>query len=176
MKERNNKNENTYYIGYEEILTDNEILTYAHIIDRFKNDEINFDELKEQFLNHDIIIEPILYDYSTTKMTTAQAEIIEKRLSKQNYIYDDISKFILNSNEFKNIVFCLDYKAIEILANSGMPEYQNIMINILKTQLKYSSYSSSTDKKLNLERRKWKKRISELESQLTNSDKHNKLI
>ena len=105
-------------------------------------------------------------------MTNDEKNTIEKRILEKNYLYNDINYFVLNSAEFKNIIFRIDYKAIEILANYGIPEYQETMISILMTQLKHSY---DKDEVLAAERSKWKRRINELKSQLSKSDSVNKL-
>ena len=163
---------NINYIGYEKALTDNEILLYSQIIVQFKNGEIDFTNLKSIFLNYGITIEAIPNDFSKRMMTITEAVTIKKRISEKNYLYDDINYFVLNSSEFKNIVFRIDYKAIEVLANYGMPEYQETMISILMTQLKHSY---DKDENLAAERSKWKRRIDELKSQLSKKDSFNKL-
>lgn len=100
-------------------------------------------------------------------ITVTEANTISNRISEQNYLYDDINCFILNSSEFKNIVFRIDYKAIEVLANHGVPEYQEAMISILMTQLKHSY---DKDENLVIERSKWRRRINELKSQLSKDE------
>lgn len=162
---------NINYIGYEKALTDNEILMYAQMIVQFKNGEIDFMDLKSMFLNYGITIEAIPNNFSKKTMTVNEANNIKKRILEQNYLYEDINYFILNSTEFKNIVFRIDYKAIEVLANNGIPEYQEIMISILMTQLKYSS---DKDECLAAQRSKWKRRIDELKSQLSKNASFNK--
>ena len=155
------------YIRYEEALTDNEILLYAQIISQFKKGEIDFQTLKNLFLYKGVNVEPVLIDFSKKMMTVSEADVIKKRISEQKYLYSDINHFILNSNDFKNVIFHLDYKAIELLANYGVPEYQKAMISILMTQLKHSY---DKDEKLKVERSKWRRRIAELEEALSNED------
>ena len=159
------------YVRYENALTDNEILVYAQIINQFKKGEIDFQTLKSLFLNNGVIVEPVPTDFSKKKMTISEADIIKKRISEQKYLYSDINYFILNSNEFKNVVFHMDYKAIELLANYGVPEYQETMISILMTQLKHSY---DKDEKLATERSKWRRRIAELKSSLSKEERINK--
>lgn len=161
------------YILYEDVLTDDEILLYGQMIDKFKTGEIDFKTLESMFLSLGITIETTLFDFSKTMMSIEEANIVRERISKQDYLYSDIHYFILNSNRFKNVIFCIDYKAIEVLANAGMPKYQNTLISILKTQLRYSD---DKDKTLVKKRENWKTRIAELESQLANSNKFGKTI
>lgn len=162
---------NINYVRYENALTDEEILLYAQMINKFKNDEIDFKRLQNMFLNQGVMIEPTLIDFSKKLTTLSEADIIRERISKQNYLYSDIHNFVLNSNRFKNVVFYMDYKAIEVLANFGIPEYQNTLISILKTQLRHSY---DKDENVAAERAKWRKKIDELESQLSKSDKFGK--
>lgn len=157
------------YIRYDEALTDNEILLYSQIIIQFENGEIDFQTLKNMFMNYGVTVEPMINDFSKHMMTISEADIIKKRISEQKYLYSDVNYFILNSKEFKDVAFCIDYKAIELLANSGIPEYQETMISILKTQLRHSF---DKDEKLAIERAKWRRRIAELELELS---KHRKL-
>ena len=163
---------NIDYIRYEKALTDNEILLYSQIIDRFKNGEIDFINLKNIFLTYGITIEVVPNDFSKIMMTIVEDDTIKKRISENKYLYGDINYFVLNSSEFKNIAFRIDYKAIEVLANYGIPEYQETMISILMTQLKHSY---DKDDALAAERRKWKRRIDELKLQLSKNDGFNKL-
>ncbi|MBQ6323759.1 MAG: hypothetical protein IJI22_02885 [Bacilli bacterium] len=163
MKER--------YIKYDEALTDNEILLFSQIINQFKDGEIDFPTLRSLFLNNDVMIQPILRDFSKKKMTISEAEVIKKRISEQQYRYSDIDCFILNSSDFKNVLFRMGYKAIELLANSGNSKYQEAMISILMTQLR-NSYDK--DEKLAVQRAKWRRRITELKSELSKKDVINK--
>ena len=160
------------YIGYDKALTDNEILLYSQMVDRFKNGEIDFANLKSMFLDYGIKIEAIPKDYSKKMMTVIEANTIKKRILDEKFLYSDINYFILNSSKFKNVVFRIDYKAIEILANYGIPEYQNMMISILMMQLKHSY---DKDEYLSVERNKWKRRINELKLELSKKDSVNKL-
>ncbi|MBQ4262642.1 MAG: hypothetical protein IJB83_00155 [Bacilli bacterium] len=162
---------NINYVRYEKALTDNEILLYSQIINQFKNRELDFTNLKNMFLNYGITIEAVPFHFSEKMMTVIEADAINKRISEQNYQYGDINYFILNSDEFKNIIFCMDYKAIEVLANYGISEYQETMISILTTQL---NQSYDKDDNLAAERNKWKRRIEELKSQLSKNNSYNK--
>ena len=159
---------NIKYVKYDEALTDNEILLYAQIINQFKKGVIDFQTLKCLFLDNGVNIELDLNDFSKRMMTISEADVIKKRLSEQKYLYSDINYFILNSNEFKNVLFCIDYKAIELLASHGDLEYQETMISILMTQLK-NSYDK--DERLAIERSKWRRRIAELKSSLSKEEK-----
>lgn len=152
------------YIRYDEVLTDEEILMYAKVIDQFKRENIQFIDVKSIFLKQGIELDVKTNDFSLTKMTAEQANIINKRIIEQNYIYNDINYFVLNSANFKNVIFIMDYKAIEVLANSGMREYQQTLIGILKTQLRISY---DKDEILTKKRSQWKRKIDELESQLS---------
>lgn len=162
---------NINYISYDKALTDNEILLYSKIIDKFKNGEIDFTNLKGIFLNYGVMIEAIPNDFSKKINTITEASIIRQRILEKKYHYDDINHFILNSDELKNIVFRIDYKAIEVLANYGVPEYQEAMISILMMQLKHSY---DKDENLVAERRKWRRRIDELKSQMSKNNSFNK--
>lgn len=159
------------YVRYDVALTDNEILLYSQIVNQFKHNEIDFLNLKNIFLSYGIVLDVILCDFSKRKMTISDGEIFEKRISEQKYLYSDINYFVLNSDKFKNVLFTLDSKAIEILANYGISEYQETMISILKTQLRYSF---DKDEKLEVERSKWRRRIVELESELVKNDNNNR--
>lgn len=151
------------YVRYEEALTDNEILSYAQMVDKFSKDEINYHTLKDFFNNNGVNVQPVPNDFSNRMMTIDQADEIKKRIVEEKYLYDDINYFLLDSNDFKNVVFRIDYKAIEVLANSGNPEYQQTLISILMTQL---SHSSDKDEEMVAKRSKWRRQISELEDSL----------
>ena len=155
------------YIGYEEALTDNEILLFSKIILEFKNGGIDLESLKNIFLNKGITVEPIYYDICRRMITVMDANNIKKRILEGKSMYNDIDYFILNSNDFNNVVFRLDYKAIEVLANYGIPEFQNTLISILKWQL---VHSCDKDKEISVRRSRWRRRIQELESLLKKQD------
>lgn len=168
---KNTMKKETNYIGFEKALTDNEILLYSQLIIQFKNKEINFKKLEKIFLNYEITIEAIPNDIKRP-ISITEANTIKKRILEKDYLYDDINYFVLNSSKFKNVVFRIDdYKAIEVLANYGIPEYQEAMIGILMTQLKHSS---NMNENLTIERNRWKRRIEELKSQLSKQDNLNK--
>lgn len=168
------KEEKKKTIRYDVALTDNEILQYSQIVDRFKKGEIDFQTLRDLFLNNGVTIEPVFIDY--TKLPIAsQIEEVKKRILERNYLYNDINYFILNSKEFKNVVFRIDYKAIELLANYGVPEYQKAMISTLVTQLRHS-YTNERNDELEAKRSKWQRRIAELELALSKDDRVNKTL
>ena len=153
-------------IRYSSVLTNNEIFLYAQMVDLFRKDEIDFITLKKMFLNYGITMEPVLENISQRKMPLSEAKSMKERLEKQEYFYSEIRHFILNSEDFKNVYFCIDYDAIEILADHGIPEYQEAMVSILTTRLKNSSDSNE---ELRSRRSMWKRKIKELEVGLEKS-------
>ena len=153
------------YIKYDKALTDNEILTFAQIVDQFKNRDIDYRTLKSMFLNNGVNVDPILRERQM--MTISEAAALDEKKSNDSYEYDDISQFVLNGKGFENVAFCIDSKAIEVLANNGYPEYQSSLISMLSTQLRYS-YDKDEDWKI--ERAKWKRRIVELETELSKTN------
>jgi len=164
------------YIWYSDALTDNEILQYALIINQFKNNEIDFQTLKELFWNKRIkIIPSLVYPSTKKKLTISQLEELKKRFLERKYLYSDINYFILNSNKFKfkNVIFHMDYKVIELLANYGLPEYQEAMISILMNKLKHS-FDKDKDFEIIAQRAKWKRRIAELKLALSKEEVTNK--
>lgn len=160
------------YVSYEDALTDNEILLYSQIVDQFKNGEIDFTILKSLFLNCGVTIEVKIKDFSKSIRRISKANTIKQRVLEENYLYNDIDYFILNSDEFKNVVFRIDYKAIEVLANFGIPEYQKKMISILMTQIRLSG---AKDENSVIKIKKWQRRIQELELELSSKKSINKL-
>lgn len=157
-------------VRYEYALTDNEILTYSQIIDKFKKGEITFQNVTEMFASYDITIEPVLRDFSKQKMTVSDANMMKDRLANKQYLYSDINYFLLNSEKFKNIAFRIDYKAVELLANLGIPEYQTSMVNILMTEMRLSH---PTDPKSLAEQNKKQRRIEELKLELSKTEDMN---
>ena len=141
-------------------------MIYSQILDQFKKGNIDFTELKKEFLNYGITIKPVVEYVHTRKPTPSGSpeKSLEKRISEQNYLYDDIDYFILNSDDFKNVAFRMDFKAVESLANAGFPEYQEMLISMLKALLKHSY---DKDEIITTERAKIMRRISELELQLS---------
>ena len=162
-KEEDNKKPDYDYVRYDYALTDKEILLCAQIIDQFERGEIDFITLKEQFLGYDISLEAVLHDVSGRMMTVVQAEEREKRIAEHNFRPEDIKYYLLNSENFKNVVFLMDRKAIELLAESGSRKYQEALIGILKTQLKYSM---NTTLESTAQRAMWSRRITELEKDM----------
>ena len=150
-------------IDYDEALTNNEILKYSIIVNQFKDGKIDYQTLKEMFLNMGISIEPIHVDVSKMKAPIGVRFSISKRIKEQKYLYDDIKYFILNSNDIKNVIFIIGYKAIELLADYGIPEYQERMISLLKFEL---NHTYDNDAKMKAKRNVIKRRIRELEIQL----------
>ena len=61
--------DNKKYIRYDEALTDNEILLYSQIIIQFENGEIDFQTLKNMFMNYGVTVEPMINDFSKHMMT-----------------------------------------------------------------------------------------------------------
>ncbi len=155
--------QNNINVKYSSVLTDNEIFLYAQIVDLFKQEEIDYSTLKSMFESHGIKVEPILCDLSKRMMTVSEAENTKKRIAKKDYYYDEINYFILSSDYFKNVVFCIDYDAIKILADRGIPYYQEVMISILESRIKNSF---DTNDELKAKRNMWNRRIKELKIEL----------
>lgn len=77
---------NEKHVRYEDALTDNEILLFAQMIDKFKNGDINYKELENMFLSNGVTIKPTLVDFSKTIMSIDKANIIKERISRQDYL------------------------------------------------------------------------------------------
>ena len=155
-------------LRYEDALTDNEIFTYAKLIDQFEKGESDYSALKSDFLLQGVNLEAIPVDISNKMMTVNDAEDYKKRVSEQKYISDDISGYLLNAEDYKNVIFYMDYKAIEVLANHGIPEYQQKLIGILSTQL---THSSDSNDEISAKRAMWKRRIDELKQNIDSNKK-----
>lgn len=152
----------THFTRYENILTDKEILEYALLINNFKHERINFSNLRNIFwAQHKINLQIMPIDISHRKLLPK--EEITRRIN-ENYNYNDIKAYVLSSDEFQNVVFYMDRKAIELLANAGIPEYQKELASILMLELRLTS---DKDQKTAAERRQRQKRIIELEEQLS---------
>ena len=152
-------------VSYEDALTDNEILKYASIIDRFKKNEIDYKTVKNMFLNEGIEILP---NNIFHKKILKEAEAQKERALNEDYLYTDINGFILIHPAFKcNVSFNITYKAIKLLANSGNCEYKDILISILKTQLKHSY---DVNPIVAAKRSKFRRQIIELEKELEEKD------
>lgn len=153
---------NNELINYGDILTDKEILVYARILDAFAKKRINYQSLEKLFAENGVNVRPLLYDNSIY-LTMADYNAAHERFARKEYVYSDIRSFILSNNEFQNIMFGLDYKSVEVLANSGDLEYKECLRIILKTFMKNIDVTSQ--KGLTL-KRKWNTQIKELESEL----------
>lgn len=154
----------THFTRYENILTDKEILEYALLINNFKHERINFSNLKNIFwAQHKITLQILTsFNLSIRKTLLKKEEVI--RYLNDDYNYNDIKAYVLSSDEFQNVVFYMDRKAIELLANAGIPEYQKELASILMLELRLTS---DKDQKTAAERRQRQKRIIELEEQLS---------
>ena len=150
---------NNKVIDYSDILTDKEIITYALILDKFKKGLISYQKMEKLFLRFNIEIEPIKRKYYGAMITIDKTREIEERSNNNNYISSDLEGIILNSIDYKNVVFRIDYYVIELLAKAGLKKYKKILIGILETQLKLT-YNVNQEVANN--RRKWKKQIEEL--------------
>ena len=115
--------ENVMYNDYKNVFNDDEILIYGLILDKFKNNVINFKQLKNLLAEHGITVKPLLIDFSKKAMTIKEAKEIQKRLDDEDYIYNDINAYVFNSDSFENVLFAIDYKVVEVLANHGEPDY-----------------------------------------------------
>ena len=115
--------ENVTYKDYKTVFNDDEILIYGLLLDKFKNQVINYEQLKNLLASHGISVKPLLIDFASKKMTIKEGKEIQKRLDNEDYIYDDINCFIFNSDNFENVIFAIDYKVVDVLANYGEPSY-----------------------------------------------------
>ena len=153
------------YLRYDKVLTDNEIAEYAQLLDKFRNREIGYKELEQLFLEKGITITPNL-DNQIPKMNISEAEAYEKRRANGDYLYHEIHSYVLNSEVLHNVIFCVDYKTVEVMSNRGVPYYLQAMRMILRTQLRHSS---DTSKLLAAERSMWQRRIREIDKELEKS-------
>ena len=152
---------NNFYTRYDEILTDKEIYNYALIVDEFMKGQISYKELKEKFSNEFGIEVNADADYSRAK---GEFNDYCNRVSRENYDYNDIVYFILSGKDFKNVLFRLDYKAIEVLANNNIRYYMEVYKVILETQIRHSY---DKNEKLKVKRNMWKRRVAELQKELS---------
>ena len=156
------------YINYKDVFTDNEIIQYALIIDKFIENKITYKELKEELSIYGITIKPILRDISKKMMTKKQYKDLITRLDKEIYHYEDINCFIFANNICENIIFSFDYYIINLLANNNIPKYQESLIGILKTYIKNFEIKSKRDYLL---KEKWYRQIEELRNKLNTKTK-----
>ena len=159
-------------VNFEIALTDNEIISYAQIVDKFLNTEIDYVGLEDMFSSYGVTVEPALRDFPNIPMTREEADKVKERLMSKKYNYNDIDSFVLSSKDFKNVDFNLSGKAVKLLADYGMPEYQDTMIQILKTQLQHDS--SKVDEVSEARRNKLKRQIAEYELRLQKTENTNK--
>ncbi len=161
--------EDKKYVRYDMALTDNEILQYALIIDQYEKGKIDNQTLRNLFLDKGVTIEPRFHDYSKMLLLSSVGAM-KKRILEGNYVYNDVDCFVLNSEGFKNVVFRMDRKAIEVLADYGIPEYQEALLGILSYQLRLVRWTVPKDEKMLAEWEKWRRRVIELEASLAKSD------
>ena len=120
-------------IDYQEVLTDDEIKIVGKIVDKFENGEINYATLEDEFLKNGITVVPAFRDFTLYKMTSNDYIEFNNRMNKKEYLPGDICYFLLNSEKFKNVVFRMDYKVIELLAEEGNMKYVETYLFTLKT-------------------------------------------
>ena len=134
------------YVRYDEVLSVSEILNYALMIDKFEEGEIDYKKLQALFLdsNHSLKVEP--YDISKVTITKEKWKLVKERYLKGEYLPSDIRHYIIDGN----IIFYMDYKAIEVLANAGVPKYQSIYLSILKWELRNNNqFNDELQEKIN---------------------------
>lgn len=154
---------NNFYTRYDEILTDKEIYNYALIVDEFMKGQITYKELQEKF-SKEYGIEVNADATIRTIMTLEEFNDFCNRKSREDYEYNDISCFILSGKDFRNVLFRLDYKAIEVLANNNVRYYMEVYKAILETQIRHSY---DKNEKLKAKRNMWKRRVAELQKELS---------
>ncbi len=125
---------NTKY--YSDVLTDDQIYEYASLIDEFDSGKINYHELKQRFAAKGITLGVTLYFYGDEGLprTAEEAKALKARIASESYVPRDISKFTLKGIIQQDVIFCIDYKAIEVLAKRGNQKYMQTLNNILGTQ------------------------------------------
>jgi len=159
----NNKGIKTDKISYKQALTHNEIIYFAQLIYSFKAGNFDYYMLGIAFISQGITIEPVLHDTSTQMMTLDEYKDLKKRYEEEDYHYEDIDYFILNSDDYSNVYFNLDQDVIEMLANHGNPKFQEEMIDILNGELRTTWNATEEDRIL---RNKMKRQIKEYQKAL----------
>ena len=154
---------NNFYTRYDETLTDKEIYNYALIVDEFMKGQITYKELQEKF-SEEYGIEVNADATIRTIMTLEEFNDFCDRISREDYEYNDISWFVLSGKDFRNVLFRLDYKAIEVLANNNVRYYMEVYKAILETQIRHS-YDKNEE--LKAKRNMWKRRVVELQKELS---------
>ena len=117
---------NNFYTMYDEILTDKEIYNYALLVDEFMRGQITYKELKKKFSNEYGIEVRADYAFPTGMSIEEHSNYID-RIKSENPSYNDISYFIISGENFKNVQFRIDYKAIEVLANNNVRYLRRIL-------------------------------------------------
>ncbi len=133
------------YERYDKVLNISEIIEYALMIDKFEEGSIDFKRLQALFLNNNVSLTVEPYKISETVNKEKRKEIKERYING-NYLPSDILNYIINGH----IIFNIDYKVIELLANAGVVKYQTLFLSILKSQLRDSNiYSNILEEKIN---------------------------
>ena len=165
---------NQEYVCYEDVLTDKEIVLCAQLIDDFTEKKINYKELEQKFLSMGITIQPLLrqrprilwFSGIPSKEIEDNFKIADERIAKKEYLACDIDNYVLNSEKFKNVLFNIDDKAVELLANAGNLKYKCYLIDELKERLKRSDDSTP---EMVVNRRNWLRQIEALELDVANA-------
>lgn len=141
------------YISFVDVLNDDEILSFGLILDKFHKNEIDYQELKSLFTTYGIKATLMLKGETEAKDVTTHANP------------SDVQSIILNGGRLKNVEFYLEHiKAISVLADFGLPEYIEALINGLSIQIEESA--SCDDEAIKQERVKWINKKQELVDRL----------
>lgn len=124
------------YNKYDTILSDEEILRYALMIDEFKIGKIDFKNLESKMQSIGVVIKPKYKDPSNLKLVE-RAKEMKERIEHNKPNYSDIECFLMDIAD-KKVDFRLDYKAIKLLADSGKKNYIDHFIGLLDYAIRHT--------------------------------------
>ena len=90
-----NTNENNIKL-YNEILSEEEIVTIGLIIRKFEREQISYHQLKKLLKDQNVELTPRFRDVSNQKMTIMQAKDMKKRFEKEAYDPIDFDGYIIS--------------------------------------------------------------------------------
>lgn len=103
---------------YDEILTDDEIVSISKVVRDFEHGIITYKDVEHLFEERNIAMVPKLIDASKLK-TIKQVSELRDRVSNNELVSGDIDGYIISNDRYQDVIFRYDRYAIEKLAELG---------------------------------------------------------
>lgn len=110
-------------VHYWDVLNEEQLKIIGFALKDFEKGKITYQKLKEIMkFNCGIELKPLVWDFSTVKMTVQDAEKLKERIKSENFIAKDLKAYYISGHNFQNVVLRKDRKMIEVLAKNGDEE------------------------------------------------------